>query len=117
MAGAPPLRWLSRALAAILICWTITSDYDIIRNAGGHPEEEKMEKETTIIYEGVEVRVEYRYIPYSPPIITADPYYSEDAEGGYIEEAYFYIGDTEISLLMSDRAMKEIMKMVEASER
>ena len=67
MAGAPPLRWLSRALAAILICWTITSDYDIIRNAGGHPEEEKMGKEQNA---GFRVDVGYHHVRLLSPAVT-----------------------------------------------
>lgn len=41
--------------------------------------------------EAFDVLVVYEYVPYSPPVLTADPYYSEPADGGGCEEMIYKV--------------------------
>lgn len=38
-----------------------------------------------------DLQIEYSYVPYTPAKLTADPYYSEPAEGGGCEEIIFKV--------------------------
>jgi hypothetical protein len=38
-----------------------------------------------------ELEIEYSYVPYTPAKLTADPYYSEPADGGGCEEIIFKV--------------------------
>lgn len=38
-----------------------------------------------------DLEIDYDYMPYSPPHLTADPYYSEPADGGGCEEIIYKV--------------------------
>lgn len=53
------------------------------------------------------------YVPYSPAHITADPYYSVDEEGGYFEDYDILLGDTDVTEILSDDVIEEVVRKAE----
>jgi len=41
--------------------------------------------------ESFDLEIEYEYVPYTPAVLTADPYYSEPEDGGGCEEIIFKV--------------------------
>ncbi len=58
---------------------------------------------------GVELTIQVNsYVPYSPPHLTADPYHSQDGEGGYSEDYEVYIGEQKVFEVLSFDVICEV---------
>lgn len=72
---------------------------------------------TDIEYNGITFQFSGQWIPYVPPKITADPYNSEPAEGGYFDDWKIVYNGHDWTDSLSEDVINGIIKLAEREAR